>query len=143
MEEGKAFWLTPQGTRAMHLSERRTFKAKPTIQKPSTLKYAVDTYINVANEDDSNDIKLVRACSGINKEAIDAGLVSIDDLQRRGIAFNDIDSLISDRKLVEKSDIIASRISSEYSVGSDEWSRWTNQTDKYNVTIIESLRHDV
>jgi len=37
MERGEAFWLTAQGTRAMHLSERREAD-EIAVRKPSTMK---------------------------------------------------------------------------------------------------------
>ena len=139
MEEGRAFWLTSQGTRAMHLAERRSWKEKPTIKKPSTLKYAVDTYINIGNSDNDNEMILIKESSGFNKNDVDSNAISLDTLESKGLAFRNIDKLIADKKLVNKIDSITDRVTSEFPIASDEWQRWTNQTNRYNSTSLTQV----
>jgi hypothetical protein len=132
MKSGRAFWLTPEGTRELHRSEDIE-ESKKIIHKPSTLKYAADIYKSIQTKE--GEI-LVSAATGVEFEDIQAGIISIKALKKEGQAFANIDDLIADRELVDKGDMIANRISEEYQIGSEVWSRWISKTNEYNRYVM-------
>jgi hypothetical protein len=137
MDSGEAFWLTAEGTRAMHLAEQRDSKTV-SISPPSTTKYAADFYRNVGGDSSGEEV-FIPASLGVRKKDVDAGFSDVGDLESKGRAYRNVSQLMSDRVVLDRADDIAVRVRDEFPLASNTWSRWTNKTTQYGETSLTQV----
>lgn len=135
-EDGVAFPLDPQGTRSIHISEKRQSRVPSARRKPNFLKYAAEVYVSAGTKAEPLFVKASRL-SALKDLAI--GSVDKDELLRRGEAFTNLSKLFADETLVNRADNIATRLNNEFAITSPEWKRWVNRTAAYNATSLAQV----
>eukprot|EP01041_Mallomonas_annulata_P012026 gene12026-25196_t len=134
MQQGLAFWLNPQGTRALHIAESKASK-DISDKMPKSMQYSADVFVNTAPEG-SEDLQLVSARRIHSLEDIKSGEIDMKTLERAGDAFTNISMLFTDRKIINRADDIATRLSNDFHISSPQWKTWVNRTASYNATTL-------
>ena len=136
IDSGRAFWLNPQGTRAMHLTEIRT--RKPHYKSFTKLDHSsADIFLNIAKE--NSEPILLKASKSYLVNDLENGIVDIEALTSSGDAFTNMTEFLKDRLIEGKADKKILQLRSNYNISSPEWSTWTNATSQYNGTSLTEV----
>jgi hypothetical protein len=132
-QEGMAFWATPQGTRSMHIAERKREAVKQHVVKPS---YSSNTYVQIGSEKEPVYVKSSRIA---DLESLDHKARTLQDMVRRGEAFTSVSKLMNEETMLNKVDGIATTLHQNFSMLSPEWKRWIDKTAVYNATSLQQV----
>ncbi|KAJ1429401.1 hypothetical protein B484DRAFT_60575 [Ochromonadaceae sp. CCMP2298] len=137
IDKGLAFWMNPEGTRSIHISE---VKEKPPAtamldRRPKSAWLAADVYVNCGT--DSAPLYVDAA----KFESLKNGGkgVEAEQLIESGDAHRNLEHLFVSEQVLSRADSIATRLKEEFGVASPEWARWTNKTSTYNATSLTQI----
>lgn len=137
MEEGRAFWLSPQGTRAMHKAEAHDCMMPKAAFKPSGMRYAADLYVSGGIVD--GEEVLVKSTRSTAVHALQNDAISLDYLKARGQAFTNVTSLAVQENVLRRANGIANKMQNDYTMTSPEWRRWVDRTAVHNATSLTQV----
>ena len=131
---GVIYTLDSEGTQSLLAFERKQIEDTYVIRRKARLRHNVDAYLNVASA--KAKPKLIKASQA--KDYM-AGRRDFATLERMGQGFSNISDLFVDYSVLSRADNIATRISTEFSLASPEWQRYTNKTMQYNATSLTQV----
>jgi len=134
VQEGSAFWLNEEGTRALYKVETKDNEPKA-VKIPKNLKYSADIFVNTASEK-SESLQLISASCISSLADIQLNKSDLRVLERQGQAFSNISMLITDRSITNKANTIATRLVSDFPIQSPQWKTWIHKTDNYNAVSL-------
>jgi len=143
-EQGSAFWMDAEGTRAVHLAEIKRKRPSSTSLKLPAIKpknkwIAADVYVNCATDDDPvymHTSKYQSLMQGNDKRLSDTALEALID---SGAAFRNISYMLTSEQVLNRADGIATRLKDDFEMVSPEWRRWTEKTTGYNTTSLTQV----
>jgi hypothetical protein len=139
-QEGRAFWLTPQGTRSMHIAERKSNdvadQSSSAVASVDTLKYSSNMYVQIGDDIEPVYVKSskIPKLKGIKQKTS-----TLKEMVRRGEAFTNVTKLMNEETMLNRIDSIANTLQSNFSMTSPEWKRWIDKTSVYNATNLQQV----
>ena len=132
--EGVVFPLDSEGTHSLMASERKELEANSVVKRKDRLRHNVDVYLNISPKKKSP--QLIKASSA--RDYVN-GRKDFQTLEQTGAGFSNMSDLFVDYSVLSRADHIATRISTEFPIGSPEWQRYTNKTMLYNATSLTQV----